>query len=78
VRGLNVPVHRQNFEVNVEGQNVEWDKMRNDKMSHGKKCRKDKLSNGTKRRVEIMSKVRKADWDKMSNGKKMSKAINAK
>ncbi len=28
------------------------------------------MSNGTKRRIEIMSKVGNADWDIMSNGKK--------
>jgi hypothetical protein len=28
------------------------------------------MSNGTKRRIEIMSKERKADWDKMSTGEK--------
>ncbi len=48
------------------------DKMSTDKMSSGKKCRKDKMSNGTKR-IDIMSKVKKADWDKMSNGKKCRK-----
>ncbi len=58
---------------NVDGQNVEWDKMPNNKMSNAKKCRKEKTLNGTKRRMEIMSKVRKADWDKISNGKKCLK-----
>jgi hypothetical protein len=52
----------------VERQNIEWDTMSNDKISNGKKCRKDKLSNGTQRRMDIMSKVRKAEWDIMSNG----------
>ncbi len=45
----------------------------NDNMSNGKTCRKDKTSNGTKRRIEIMLKVRQADWDKMLNGKKCCK-----
>ncbi len=27
------------------------------------------MSNGTKHRIDIMSKVRKAKWEKMSNGK---------
>jgi hypothetical protein len=48
---------------NVEGQNVELDKMPNDKILNGKKHLKDKMSNGTKRQIEIMSKGRKADWD---------------
>ncbi len=28
------------------------------------------MSNGTKRRIDLMSKVRKAEWDIMSNGTK--------
>jgi hypothetical protein len=39
-------------------------------MFNGKKCGNDKTLNGTKRRIDIMSKVKKADWDKMLNGKK--------
>ncbi len=34
-------------------------------MSNGKILRKDKMSDGTKRRIDIMSKVRKAEWDIM-------------
>jgi hypothetical protein len=58
---------------NVEGQNIEWEKMPNYKMLNGKKHQKDKTSNGTKRQIEIMSKVRKVDWDKMLNGNKCQK-----
>ncbi len=39
-------------------------------MLNGKKCQMDKMSNGTKRRIDTMSKVRKAEWDIMSNGTK--------
>ncbi len=53
-----------------KGQNVEWDKMPNRHNAESKKGRRDIMSNGTKRRIEIMSKVRKANWDKMSTGKK--------
>ncbi len=42
-----------------------------DKMSNGKKRRKDKTSNGTKLRKDIRTKVKKnAEQDIMSNGKK--------
>ncbi len=34
------------------------------------------MSNGTKRLIEIMSKVRNANWDIMSNGKKMLNGNN--
>jgi hypothetical protein len=40
-----------------EGQNIELDKMPNDNIWNDKKCRKDKMSKGTKRRIEIMSKM---------------------
>jgi hypothetical protein len=37
---------------------------------NGKKCRTDKMSNGTKHQIDMMLKVRKAEWDIMSNGTK--------
>ncbi len=62
----------------LKGHNVEWDKTPSRPNVKSKKGRIGHNVEWDKRRMEIMSKVRKADWDKMSTGtKKMSKASNA-
>jgi hypothetical protein len=49
--------------------NVEWAKTPKRHNVESKKADWDKMSNGKKCRMEIMSKVRNAEWDIMSNGK---------
>ncbi len=56
------------YQLNVERQNVEWDKMPNAKMSNETKCRMDKISNDTKRRTDKISNVKNVERDKTSNG----------
>jgi hypothetical protein len=76
-KGQNVDWDKTPNRPNVEskkrrmGHNVEWDKTPNRPNVESKKSRRGHNgSNGTKRRMEIMSIVRKAHWDKMSTSTK--------